>query len=852
MLDIQEEKLQNVLESLPGMELKDIAEQLVSLSNGAGAIIISLAEDLTPLHGLHCYIDNKTTATKSVSLDASIKAAPKGDFLDIRALHIDDVAYEKQYVLSARQLYCPDYNLVGCIVVFNDRQQFSAPLVEAALNIAAERLTFALKQYLHGDCPVLHTNAKLNRKLDLLNEIGSISKTGGWEVELNTGKIVWTDEMYALYGLPVGTPITMQSSMAYFPVESRKAIEEAFNRVIKEGKEYCHEGFLIRLDGQPIRVKATGKARYKSGRVTHIYGALEDITEAYRLLETEHNYTAYLAAILDNLNDAVVTIDITGNIITANKSLTSVFGYLPEEVVGRDVKLLMPEAYSKFHSDYIRHYVDTGHAKIIGIGREVTGKHKNGKEFPIELSISEVIQDGQRQFIGIVKDITERKKAVEDTYKAAYFDSLTKLPNMRSFEKDLERVIQQASSQYRQLDIYCCLIDMDNFTQYNLSFGKHVGDAILRTLGLRLNKVLPEGLTLYRGIGDNFMILSTTPIENDAKQLNLILDSLEWECHKQISAPLTISKLVHNVTAAIASCRLDAKKASNEKINGVLTFGKKRAKKQGPGGMVALDKTAFDDYDRYQEISHSFTRALEEREFYLMLQPQYDGNQQIISSEALIRWEHPQLGFVSPAEFIPVAEESDAIIDIGNWVIEDACRMLRACLDQGLRTRIAVNISGRHIVRADFAKQLLEMVNKWRVSPDMLMLEITETTLISSVELVRERMESLGHEGFSFSIDDFGTGYSSLSYLKELPISELKIDRYFVDEITFQDESVPIVDSIVDLAHALNVSTVAEGIETEFQWDYLKQRGCNYFQGFYFSKPLPEKNWFDLVLQHKK
>ena len=178
--------------------------------------------------------------------------------------------------------------------------------------------------------------------------------------------------------------------------------------------------------------------------------------------------------------------------------------------------------------------------------------------------------------------------------------------------------------------------------------------------------------------------------------------------------------------------------------------------------------------------------------------------------------------------------------------------MLQSCQKQGVRTRIAVNISGRHIVRADFAKQLLETVIKWQVNPDMLMLEITETTLISSVELVRERMESLGHEGFSFSIDDFGTGYSSLSYLKELPISELKIDRYFVDEITFQDERVPIVDSIVDLAHALNVSTVAEGIENEFQCDYLKQRGCSYFQGFYFSKPLAEKDWLNAVLSAEK
>ena len=852
MSDIQEEKSQNALESLPGVDLRDITEQLVSLSRGAGAAVISIADDFTPLHGVYCLEEHQATATQSIDLQVVRRAPPKSDFLDVPVLHIDGTDYEKKYVLLAHQLGDADGACVGCVIVFVHRHLHDAGLVEAALSLAAGRLSFALIQQLQSSCPVLQTNTTLHRKLDLLNEIGSISRTGGWEVELRSGKVVWTDEMYALYGMPVGSPVTMESALASFPADSRVAIEDAFNRVIKEGKAYCHEGFLNRIDGQIIRVKATGKARYRGGRVTHIYGALEDITDAYRLLETEHNYTAYLAAILDNLNDAVVTIDTSGTVITANKSLFTVFGYLPEEVIGQDVKMLMPQSYSQFHSDYIRHYVETGKAKIIGVGREVTGKHKSGHEFPIDLSISEVIQDGQRQFVGIVKDITERKKAIQDIYQTAYFDSLTLLPNMRSFEKDLERVLDQTTSQYRSLDIYCCLIDMDNFAQYNLSFGKHVGDAILRIIGQRLKKLLPEGLMLYRGIGDNFLILSTTPIDSHAKQSSMILDSLEWECHKQISAPLTISKLVHNVTAAIASCRLDARKASYEKINGVLTFGKKRAKKQGPGGMLALDKAAFNDYARYQEISHSFARALENGEFYLMLQPQYDGNQHIVSSEALIRWEHPTLGFISPAEFIPVAEESDAIIDIGNWVIEEACRLLQTCQKQGLRTRIAVNISGRHIVRADFAKQLLETVIKWQVSPDMLMLEITETTLISSVELVRERMESLGHEGFSFSIDDFGTGYSSLSYLKELPISELKIDRYFVDEITFQDERVPIVDSIVDLAHALNVSTVAEGIENAFQCDYLKQRGCSYFQGFYFSKPLPEKDWLNTILSAEK
>ena len=516
--------------------------------------------------------------------------------------------------------------------------------------------------------------------------------------------------------------------------------------------------------------------------------------------------------------------------------------------MGQDVSILMPDPYAKYHSEFLKHYLETGRAKIIGVGRELPGLHKSGRVFSIELSLSEVVQDGQRQFIGIVKDITERKKAMEAIYKTAYFDDLTELPNMRSFEMDLARVLNQASSQFNALDIYCCLIDMDNFTQYNLSFGKHVGDRILATIAQRISATIEGDLKVYRGIGDNFLILSTAPVDGENRENENTINTLEWEIHKAIVTPIAVDDLMHSVTAAISSCRLEASKASYEKVNGVLSFGKKRAKKQGPGSVLTLDKAAFEDYNRYNTITHSFQRALQNNEFYLMLQPQFNASNEVIGSEALIRWEHPELGMVSPVEFIPIAEESDAIIDIGNWVLNEACRLLHECEQRSMHTRIAVNISGRHIVRADFAETITQLIEKLRLSPDTLMLEITETTLVSSIDLVRERMDKLGELGFSFSIDDFGTGYSSLSYLKELPISELKIDRYFVDEINFHDEDVPIVNSIIDLAHALGVSSVAEGIENEFQKEYLRQRGCEFFQGYFYSRPLPEKAWRDFIM----
>tara|TARA_A200000159_G_scaffold157180_1_gene172966 strand:- start:1255 stop:3798 length:2544 start_codon:yes stop_codon:yes gene_type:complete len=837
-----------MLEKVSELEFIRIAEQAVAKSKCSGVAVFTLDAHSEPANLV--FLMNNDETVDVTDFELSFK---RFDRRNKGTQKVEQFCVNGSNLLGdvegvAKVLLLEDTSAVGGLVFLLDKQGGSASQTELAMELAVERLKLALERAHSNKCPVISTNKLLNQKLELLNEIGSISKTGGWEIDLASGVITWTDEMFRIYGLPHGSPVSISTAMAYFPPETKKAIMTSFDKVVSEGKEYCLEGFLRRADGKVLRIKATGKPRYTGKKVTQVFGALEDITEQYRLLETEYNYAAYLTAILDNLNDVVVTIDTSGTIITANKTMSTIFGYEPEDIMGQDVSILMPDPYAKYHSEFLKHYLETGRAKIIGVGRELPGLHKSGRVFPIELSLSEVVQDGQRQFIGIVKDITERKKAMEEIYKTAYFDDLTELPNMRSFEMDLARVLNQASSQFNALDIYCCLIDMDNFTQYNLSFGKHVGDKILATIAQRISAVIEGDLKVYRGIGDNFLILSTAPVDGENRENENTINTLEWEIHKAIVTPIAVDDLNHSVTAAISSCRLEASKASYEKVNGVLSFGKKRAKKQGPGSVLTLDNAAFEDYDRYNTITHSFQRALHNNEFYLMLQPQFNASNEVIGSEALIRWEHPELGMISPVEFIPVAEESDAIIDIGNWVINEACRLLHECELQGKHTRIAVNISGRHIVRADFAETITQLIEKWRLAPDTLMLEITETTLVSSIDLVRERMDKLGELGFSFSIDDFGTGYSSLSYLKELPISELKIDRYFVDEINFHDDEVPIVNSIIDLAHALGVSSVAEGIENEFQREYLRQRGCEYFQGYFYSRPLPEKAWRDFIM----
>ncbi|WP_218313051.1 putative bifunctional diguanylate cyclase/phosphodiesterase [Alteromonas antoniana] len=746
---------------------------------------------------------------------------------------------QSSWIVLTRITDAQDY-VTGTLLFVFSRKTLSA-IESAYIDIARQRLSLDIQSRL-----ARHPYAdRLTEKVQLLDEIGLISKTGGWEYDVECGRITWTAETYRLFGVDETTDITVHRALANFPKDVRNDVRNALNATVEKGLPFSLELPFYDAAHNARWVKVTGRANVSADKVRRVYGSIQDITEQRRLSDTEHNYTTYLATILDNLNDAVLTMDEDGTVITANEAVDNIFGISADDLVGQDVTVLMPENEAKHHSTYVQNYLETGKANIIGYGRELVAKHSSGHTFPIELSLSEVTLDGQRRFVGIVRDITERKEATDHILKVAYYDDITSLPNMKSFEKDLRKLIEQAHSSNH--DIYCCLLNLDNFSQYNLSFGKATGDYILQVIAGRLKRCLSSRFSIYRGVADQFIILHAEPVLETDKKVTDMLNSMEWSLYNDVLSEMTLHGHSHVITSSISSAHIHGSTASYEKVIGILEFGKKRAKAQGHGGRVSLERSAFEDYERHNYISQSFNRALTDNEFYLVLQPQFDGAGNIICSEALLRWNHSAIGAIGPGEFIPIAEESDAVVEIGYWVVNEACKLLHECRQQGVPTRIAVNISGRHIARADFSERLLETTRQWGVSPHELVMEITETTLVKSIDLVRKRIEKLSNLGFAFSIDDFGTGYSSLSYLKELPISELKIDRYFVDEINFSGEDVPIVDTIVEMASAMKIRTVAEGIENEIQMSYLKKRGCEIFQGFYLARPMAIEKWLELL-----
>jgi EAL domain-containing protein (putative c-di-GMP-specific phosphodiesterase class I) len=306
----------------------------------------------------------------------------------------------------------------------------------------------------------------------------------------------------------------------------------------------------------------------------------------------------------------------------------------------------------------------------------------------------------------------------------------------------------------------------------------------------------------------------------------------------------------YSLSGSLGSAIFEPAEQSFEVILGILEHAVRSAKKRAPFGLCHIARDGIEEYDRVMAIQERVHSLSGSGELSLAFQPQFNAAAKIVGFEALIRWQSAEFGWVSPADFIPIAEENGAIFSIGEWVVASACDAAIELMSHGHHCTISINVSARQIVEPEFVLFLNRTLEEKQVPAQWLVLELTETALVSDMSQVKNTMQELAKLGFQFSVDDFGTGYSSLAYLKELPISELKVDKYFVDDIT--DDSLKseyvIVDAIINMAQALGVKCVAEGVENKVQCNYLERVGCSIFQGYYYSRPLEIKDWRRLLL----
>ncbi|HBI75222.1 MAG TPA: GGDEF domain-containing protein [Alteromonas macleodii] len=684
---------------------------------------------------------------------------------------------------------------------------------------------------------------KTARNLSLIDEISRMSKTGSWEFYPETEKLIWSSETYRIFGLPVGSAINVQKAINSFAPGYTEELTLAFDNLRFHQQPYDIQCKIIDSSGTIRWVRASGKAElYKNGAVKRLFGAFEDITEYKTALTLNEERAMKIQNILNNINDAVFSIDVKGTITHCNDIALKTFGYTRSELIAQSVEILMPEPYASNHAFYMRNYMETGVGKIIGVGRQLPAKRKNGDIFQMELSLSESFDQGERGFIGVIRDISERIEAQDTIYNLAYTDSVTRLRNQQWFHQRFKDLMLRAS--LKQEYIHILLLDIDNMAQINTRFGFGNGNYAIRKIAEQLLFVIGHDYEIFKYGGDSFVVLSKkTYIKEDLHKFdaNLVESALLSPRHFDI----VINSVKWSLTASLGSAIFNPQGQSFESIINVIEQAVKRAKRSAPFGLCHISEDGFKEFDRYLDIKSKLEQAIERDELSIVLQPQVTHDGTVSSFEALVRWYSKELGPVSPSEFIPIAEDSYAICEIGDIVLRKTLSVISNFVKSGLKTSIAINISARQIVVPDFINSLLSRVNQYGIPPHMLMLELTETALVVDIELVKETMLELARFGFRFSIDDFGTGYSSLAYLKVLPISELKIDKYFVDDIgkDFDGKAAQIVDAIIEMAKALNVTCIAEGVESEEQLKYLIGKGCEKFQGYYFSRPEPEAHW---------
>ncbi len=561
-----------------------------------------------------------------------------------------------------------------------------------------------------------------------------------------------------------------------------------------------------------------------SGRTSLLPHAQADLRR--RKAQTEGRYRGLLEA----APDAMVVVDQVGEIVLVNVRAEKQFGYSRDELLGQPVTNIIPDGFAeRLIADDLRS-TEEALAQVIGTGIELIALRKDGSEFPIEIMLSPLDSPDGILVTAAIRDISVRRASELAATHTAHHDFLTGLPNRVLLSDRITQAIALAPRHSNQVAVL--FLDLDGFKHINDSLGHAVGDQLLQSVAKRLLGEVRDSDTVSRQGGDEFVVL--------------LAEASQWDDAALVAKRMitSISDLhslaghdVH-ITTSIGISVFPGDGDDAETLIKNADTAMYQAKEEGRNGLQFFRTEMNVRAVERQSIEHSLRLALEREEFVVHYQPKIDlSSGGVIGAEALIRWIHPERGTVSPAQFIPIAEQSGLIVPIGRWVLREACRQMRVWRDAGLGLQnMAVNISAVDLRDEKFLADVLAALDETGLDPSLLELELTETVLMKHIDATAAILQALRERGVRVSLDDFGTGYSSLSYLHRFPIDSLKIDQSFVNQINVDTGGAPIVAAIISMARTLKLRVVAEGVETAAQLAFLQGLACDEAQGFYFSR----------------
>ncbi|CAG1023449.1 putative signaling protein [Patescibacteria group bacterium] len=450
------------------------------------------------------------------------------------------------------------------------------------------------------------------------------------------------------------------------------------------------------------------------------------------------------------------------------------------------------------------------------------------------------------RMIGTVQDITERKKAERTIFNLVYYDPLTELPNRHLMLDRLKQILISRSLQHHYGAIL--FINLDNFRNLNDTQGHTVGDLLLLAISQRLQANVHQGDTIARIGGDEFVLILEA-LDEDTEQAAEQAKSIALRLLNAIQLPFNLQGYEYHCSASIGINLFCDHQSSVDELLKQADIAMHQAKQQGKNTVCFFDHAIQTMLESRVQME-SWMRKNIDSQYSLYYQLQVDSENNPIGAETLIRWHHPERGIILPTEFIPLAEKTGLILQIGQWVLETACAQLKAWENNPYTKHLilAVNVSAKQFHQANFVTQVLDLINRTQISPDKLKLELTESMLVDNIEETINKMNELKNHGIKFSLDDFGTGFSSLSYLKRLPFDQLKIDQSFVQDALENENDAAIIQTIIALGQSLGMEVIAEGVETKAHKNSLAAYGCQYYQGYLFGKPKPLPE-FEKLLQ---
>ena len=592
----------------------------------------------------------------------------------------------------------------------------------------------------------------------------------------------------------------------------------------------------LRADGRKIPVELRLVLVWdESGAFEGILGVGRDISQQRRAEKD----LRMAATVFEHSTSAILITDPAGYIVQANDAFSRVSGYAVAQVLDQLPMMLTVEDQQEAHMGYILKQL---HQRGSWEG-ELWLKRRDGEHYPAWVGITAVFDDegDLASYVCFFSDISERKASEQRIHRLAYYDALTHLPNRTLFQDRLHTALQHAERQNAW--VVLMFLDLDRFKPINDSLGHAAGDRMLKEMASRLLECVAEDDTVARMGGDEFTLLLQPGASQQAALTRAI--HVAEQILASLVKPFVLEGREFFVTASIgiALSPQDGNELSQLMKNAdtAMYHAKERGKNNFQFYQADMNASALERLELESDLRH----ALEQEEFTLYYQPQFSGDgKRLTGTEALLRWRHPRRGLVPPGDFIPVLEELGLVVEVGEWVLKEACRQLREWHQAKVRVpKVSVNISARQFSDGQLGMRIANILQETGLPPACLELELTESILMREVSEAMQILDGLKRLGLSIAVDDFGTGYSSLNYLKQFPIDVLKIDRTFVDGLPSGEQDAQIARAIIAMAHSLNLAVIAEGVETHEQLEFLREHGCDEVQGYLFGRPMPAQRF---------